>query len=104
MNALRELGTYLAKASARCASSRWFGAKIHVDVARDIHEDAIAEQAKAAKIAHKARVDDDEAAALIEQAIGDGGLTPCDMPALKRALAHVRRSAAHDHNLSEVLS
>lgn len=104
MNALKELGAYLAKTSARCGVSRWFGAKVHVDVARDILEDVHAEKAQAAALAYRARIADDEAAALIEKAIADGELTPCDMPALQRALAHVRKSAAHDHDLSEALS
>jgi hypothetical protein len=103
VSAIAELSSFLGKLSARCGGRRWFGPKIHVDIARDILDDVASEQAKAAQNAHKARVSDDEAAALIERVIADGTVTACEVPTLRKAVAHVRKSAELDHDLSEAL-
>lgn len=78
-------------------------AVLDAEALQDITEETDAVRQKCAQEAYAARVADEEGIACIEEALADG-LQPEDLPAIKKALRHFRRSRAHDNALAERLS
>jgi G3E family GTPase len=100
INHLCELRDWLKGRLSLRRSERRFDSAFDLDVASDIAADAARQQAQIAAEAYSAEQSDIEAAKLIEIAKRDG-LDASDLPAIERALRHIRSSAKHDHNISE---
>ena len=100
---LAELREFLTGAQTRARADRQYGPLLELEVAADINAEAITASVAARATAYSARCEDDEAAGLLDRILADDQVTPDEVPLLKRALKHIRRSAAHDHQLAESL-
>lgn len=104
MNAfVKELKDYCGEFATRCRASRWLGALFHVRVCADIADDIAANEAKAARKAYDSEQADLLAINELRAALADG-LDKSDVPAIRRALANINRSAVHDREISSLLS
>lgn len=98
-----ELKGYCVEFATRCRASRWLGALFHVRVCSDIADDIAANEAKAARKAYDSEQADLLAIKELHAALADG-LDKSDVPAIRRALANINRSAVHDREISSLLS
>lgn len=101
MKPLAELKVYLAETATRCRAMRWLGPLFCVGVTQDIVADVERDQLQIVRNAETAERADLEAAQIIETAAADG-LTDSDLPAVRRALKLIRRSASADRQIAEV--
>jgi hypothetical protein len=101
---VKELKDYCGEFATRCRASRWLGALFHVRVCSDIADDIAANEAKAARKAYDSEQADLLAAKELDAALADGQLDKSDVPAIRRALANINRSAVHDREISSLLS
>lgn len=100
---VKELSDALCAFAKQCRAARWLGALFHIHIATDIVNDIAANEAKAAQAAYTAEQADLEAMKDLHAALADG-LDASDVPAVKRALANLKRSADHDRSISTLLS
>lgn len=100
---VKELKDYCGEFATRCRASRWLGALFHVRVCADIADDIAANEAKAARKAYDSEQADLLAINELRAALADG-LDKSDVPAIRRALANINRSAVHDREISSLLS
>lgn len=77
---------------------------VEAEAVESITADLVAQRRREAAAAHRAEVNDLEAAKLLERVLADGKVTPGEMPMLGRALRHVHHSAQADHQLTEELA
>jgi len=101
---LPEMGEYLVNLEQRCTVRGWFAAKLHVGVLRDIFADLSAWLSGIGRKAYDAEQADAEAEKILSAALADGRIDADEIPALRRALAHVRRSRECDRALSTELT
>lgn len=100
---LAELSRWLDHCTKHFRAARIYHAASHFEVGEQILADELAARAGEAAIAHRAEVHDLEARHLLAAALADDAVTPAEIPALRRALALIDRSAADDHALAESL-
>jgi len=91
------LGSWRKEARAK----QHFETMLDIECVQDLAAEASGLVQRVHALAHKAEVHDLEAATLLERALA-GGLDASDVPAIRRALALLRRSAADDHAITEV--
>jgi hypothetical protein len=103
MNPVVELRQWISVRLALRRRQSRFDVAFDLDVAHDIAAEADAHQKKIVADAYAAEQSDIEAAQLLETAKRDG-LDASDMPAIERALRHIRNSAKRDHQIAEVAS
>lgn len=101
MSAFAELRSFLAHWHAELRRCGQFAHLLDVECAEEIAAEERATVEKIRAMAHRAEVHDLEAAKLLRQALVDG-LDKSDLPAVRRALALLERSAREDHEISEV--
>lgn len=103
MSALKELGNYLRSWCHDCRRQCQYATLTEVQTVQDIAAEASAEQAGLAGLAHRARVNDDEAGRMLDAVLEDGKVTKAEIATLRKARRHVTASAEADHNLAEGL-
>lgn len=91
---------FLASWSADLRKLRDWRNLLDAEAAQSIAADLAVREQALAGVAYTAEQADLEAVKLLEKA-KEGGLDNSDLPLIARALRHIRRSAAHDHTLSE---
>lgn len=99
-----ELRGWLARCTAQFRTRRHYAAASHFEVGQEILADEIAARRTEAARAHRAEVHDLEARGILADTLADGRVLPAEIPALRRALALIDRSAADDHALAESLT
>lgn len=99
-----ELAAWLSALVDRFRHRRQFGDSLQVKIAQDITRDVAAVETKARDLGHVAEINDLEAATLLRSALADRQITADEIPVLEQALRHVRRSAAADHDITELLA
>lgn len=101
---LAELQRWLARCTAQFRTARIYAAASHFEVGEQILADELEARACEAALAHRAEVHDLEARRYLAAVLADGAVTPAELPALRRTLSLVERSAAADHDLAESLT
>lgn len=102
-SSLSELCGYFAQFAVRCRAARWLGALFHVRVCVDIAADIEKARIEAIQKAYDAEQADRLATKLLMRALANG-LDESDVPAVRRAMTLICRSAKKDSAISTLLS
>jgi hypothetical protein len=97
---IAEQARWLALKAASLRAARLYRQLCALTVAQDIAAEQAAVCASLSATAYAAEQADLEAVRVLEDAARDG-LTADDLPAVEKAVCHIRRSAAADHALAE---
>jgi hypothetical protein len=98
---LAELRSWLRGSICRFRSARQFAPVCHLEVAAAITADAATASLALSAAAHSAETHDLEAEKILTGILADGRVSAEELPALRRAVRLVHRSAEIDHDIAE---